>query len=348
MQYIPPSQRLFNARHKVTRKDLVEDWDQLLDVDVDYGLYGVPLIGSRRRTGSSSESDTSSIFSDLSGDSSIMDVYSRMQDNLSIEYVIQDNKKKILREEEALSLLKQSGGGRSRAKHELQRLKEENRSLLRRRDLLDARWNQIRFSPYLLMEAKRDGLYWFGLPSDLRIHIYECCLDDVPVPAPDRFLNALKDCVPNEPLALQVFANLQNRQSLSSHAAIPNAKIQSKFPGLHFHLQNTLKLNVFEDFIKPLIFHSLCHALEQHAADGVALELLDILVLSMPHQELDTVLLDDFLMNVLAQTHHKFFGDESAQVRRQVVEIKFDLIELLESMRQTKADSLQPVRPLPT
>lgn len=130
--------------------------------------------------------------------------------------------------------------------------------------------------------------------------------------------------------------------------AIPNAKIQSKFPGLHFHLQDTLKLDVFEDFVKPLIFHSLCHALEKHAADGVALELLDILVLSMPHQQLDTVLLDDFLMNVLAQTHHKFFGDEAAQVKKQIVEIRFELVELLESMRQKKANSLQPVRPLPT
>lgn len=348
MQYIPPSQRLFNARHKITREDLVEDLDQLLDVDVDCGLYGVPLIGGRRRADSASESDTSSIFSDLSGDSSIADVYSRMQDNLSIEYVIQENKRKIVQEEESLVLLKQSGGGRSRAKRELQRLKDENRSLLRRRDILDARWDQIRYSPYLLMEARRDDLYWFGLPSDLRMYIYQCCLIDVPTAPPDRLLNALKNCAPYESLALQISANLRARESLYSHAVVPDTKIQSKFPGLHFHLRDILKLDIFKDFIKPLIFHSLCHALEKHAADGIALELLDILVLSMPHQQLDTVLLDDFLMNVLMQTHHKFFDDKVAQVKRQIVEIKFDLIELLESMRQKKADSLQPVRPVPT
>lgn len=349
MQYTPPSQRLFNARHRVTTKDLQNDWDQLSDVDVDYGLYGVPLIGhTRERAGSSSESDASSIFSDISGDSSMADIYTRMQDNLSVEYVIQDNKKKISEEEDALHLLTQGGGGKSRAKRELQKLKEENRSLLKRRDLLDRRWDQVTFSPHLLMEVRRDGLYWFGLPSELRTFIYGCCLVDAPLPPTDRLFHALRSCLLNDVLTLQVFANFQHRHSLPSHTVVANAKIQSKYPGLHFHLQNTLKLDVFKDFVQPLIFHSLCQGLEQHAADGVALELLDILVVSMPYQELDSVLLDDFLMDVLAQTHFKFFGDEQMQVKGEILGINFELVKSLESMRQRRAHSLQLVKPLPT
>lgn len=343
MQYIPPSQRLQRARNKVTRKDLVEDWNQLLDVDVDYVLYGVPVIGGHRHTDCGSDSDTSSIFSDLSGDSSIKDVYSRMQDNLSVEYMIQDNKRKILQKEETLSLLKQAGGGRSRAKRELQRLKDENRSLLRRSDLLDKRWDQMRYSPHLLMDVRKNDIYWFGLPSDLRMYIYQCCLVDQPIPVPDRFLEALEGCLPYESLAAQIFANLHNRQSLISYVTVPIVKIQSKFPGLYVHLRDTLRLNVFEDFVRPLIFNSLCYALEKHASDGVALELLDILVLSMAYRELDKVLLDDFLINVLAQTYYKFFGNEVGQVKRQVIEVRFKLVELLESMRHKRAGSLQLV-----
>lgn len=338
MPYIPPSQRLFQSRHRVSRKDLRE-CDLILDVEVDASLYGVPLVGSQAMNVSGNESEASSIFSELSSDSA-MDICSRMQSKVSVEYVIQDNKKRITQEEQTLQLLTQNGGGRSRAKHELQRLKDENRCLLRRRDLLDQRWSEVRDSSALLIEARRDGLFWFGVPADLRIPIYQVCLMQVPNYGKDQMFKALHKCLDNESLATQIFCNLRHRHSLSDHSATVNAKLQSHYPGLLFHLTTILKLDVLQDFVRPLLYHSICNALDQHAADGIALELLDILVISMPFHELDAVLLDDFLISVLAQTHYKFFSDKTTEVKRQLEGVRFELVTVLESMRQRKVGAL--------
>lgn len=338
MHYVPPSQRLFQSRHRVSRKDL-KDCDLVLDVDVDARLYGVPLVGPHAMNFSGSESEASSIFSEISSDSA-MDICSRMQSNLSVECVIQDNKKRISQEEQTLRLLTQDGGGRSQAKHELQRLKDENRCLLRRRDLLERRWCQVRNSSALLIESRRNGLYWFGLPADLRVSIYQCCLTQVPKYENDRLFEVLCKCLDDNCLAQQMFCNLRHRQSLSSHIAIVTAKLHSHYPGLLFHLQTILQLDVLHDFVQPLLYHSICNALEQHAADGIALELLDILVVSMPFHELDTVLLDDLLIAVLAQTHYKFFSDKIDEFKRQLKNVRFELVTALESMRQRKIGAL--------
>ena len=232
--YVPPSQRLFHTRHRITREDLKEeplrvgttDWTTILDttIDKDTNLisYAVPIIdnfsipransqecaaaltpNNRSTIYSSSSSSASSVFSDglftantnrnSSGSSSLV---IKPQKNLSVDSLIQENKRKINNEKESLSLISSNKNEtlcsstdpsiqnliRSQTKRNILNLKFQNRNLFRRELRLEKFWSNLRShhtsddDSDLLLVIKKHNLYWFGIPNDFRLPIYKRCL----------------------------------------------------------------------------------------------------------------------------------------------------------------------------
>nr|CAI6620284.1 ADM_HP1_G0035360.mRNA.1.CDS.1 [Saccharomyces cerevisiae] len=233
-EYVPPSQRLFHSRHRITRNDLKEealhsgttDWTTILDttIDKDTNLisYAVPIIDNfaipransqgspvapspnhRSTMYSSSSSSASSVFSDglfnpnnnrnSSGSSSLV---IRPQKNLSVDSLIQENKRKINSEKESLSLIANNNDEtlcthtdpsiqnliKSETKRNILNLKFQNRNLFRRELKLEKFWSNLRSchtsgdETDLLLVISKHNLYWFGIPNDFRLPIYKRCL----------------------------------------------------------------------------------------------------------------------------------------------------------------------------
>lgn len=373
INYIPPSQRLFKSRHRITRRDLQNlsdsetDWSTVLDLPIDTDsqlisyavpVLGVPVMEQHQDSSRSNRSTMCSQSSYTSSTSSIFDpdLEAKMQGNLSLESLIQENKKRISQHEDSLNLFSSLKKGenvnllKTETKRDVLRLKYENRHLLFRENALEKLWLKIRSCKdrtILLIEIRRNGLYWFGLPGDIRYYVYHCCLyqiDHIGSSPIDngRVSRSIQRCVKNEKLSLQINANLcRNASWLNAHEVAPSpyanaieAKIYAQYSGLHYHLRETLKLNIFQDFVQPLVINSLANALNFHSMDKIGLELLDVIIISMYHKELNSFLLDDFLFSVLNQTHFKFFSSDIKDIKLQLDNPQFELVEILETLRQ--------------
>ncbi|CAI4047341.1 hypothetical protein SUVZ_12G1030 [Saccharomyces uvarum] len=276
--YVPPSQRLFHARHRITRDDLKDeplhmgstDWTTILDtaVDKDSSLisYTVPIIdnfaipranslespaastrNNKSTVYSSSSSSVSSVFSDglftpntnknSSGSSSLV---IRPQKNLSVDSLIQENKRRINDEKASLSLIANNNNEslsthsdlsiqnqiRSQTKRNILNLKFQNRNLFRRELKLEKFWDNLRnyhtsdVDGDLLLVIRKHNLYWFGIPNDFRLPIYKRCLyhhieQDDPTSFSQHDKNplysAIRNCCNNEEqetLSRAIFINL--------------------------------------------------------------------------------------------------------------------------------------------
>lgn len=354
--YIPPNRKLFNSRHKLTRRELqsssgVEvDWSTTLDVSLDedssWMLYGVPVVGSVSRSERHTRSST--ISSDSGEDLFEPDLRSRLQSNLSLESLIQENKKRISAHHESLELINTSGHNaaaiKTTAKQEIAKLKDRNSHLFGRAELLQEQWDKVRSchdQTVLLIEIGKNGLYWFGIPSDLRPVVYRCCLYQLDGPPPlGKVFSSIVQCCGDEILATQIFQNVRRSFPFITDPGSPlgqvdavEARISSKYPGLHYHLTQTLKLNLIDAFVRPFLINALVYAFSSHAMRGVAMELLDVVVLAVYHHDLSWFLLDEFLFNVLEQTHFKFFSESKQELEQQLEDIRFELADVLEQSR---------------
>lgn len=373
INYIPPGQRLFRSRHRVTRRDLQNlsdsetDWSTVLDLPIDTDsqlisyavpVLGVPVMEQYQDYNQSNRSTMCSESSYISSASSVFDsdLETKMQGNLSLESLIQENKKRISEHEDSLNLFSSLKKGenvnilKTETKRDVQRLKYENRHLLFREHALEKLWSKIRSCKdrtILLIEISRNGLYWFGLPGDIRDYIYHCCLYRIDYISSTsiekgRVYSSIQRCIKNDKLSLQINTNISRNASWldgyavssSPYAHAIEARIYAQYSGLHYHLKEILKLNIFKDFVQPLVVNSLANALNFHSRDKIGLELLDVIIISMYHKDLNNFLLNDFLFCVLNQTHFKFFSNDFRDIKIQLDNPQFELVEILETLRQ--------------
>lgn len=379
VNYIPPSQRLFRARHRVSRRDLQHlssteaDWSTVLDLSIDSDSqlisYTVPVIGSRfvepqqPFVDAKSQSNRSTLCSECSFLSNSTDTSSvfdpnlkqKMQGNLSLESLMQENKKKIYKRQESIDLFKSLRKNvevdrlAEETKREVLKLRYENKHLLVREKELEKSWQAIREqdNSMLLLNIRSQGMYWFGIPGDLRESIYRACLYDYAVKKANnkKLLQNISGCFSDEKLASQIYSNMcrhvdwLNEEVQCRFTKIIETRLQQQFGGLYYHLKDTLKISIFADFIKPLLVNSISNALKEHTRDEISLELLDILVFSAYNKTLETVLLDDLLFVLLARTYYKFFGDKLA-FKTQLESITIDLVDVLEAIRQIHGTAL--------
>lgn len=355
--YEPPCRKLFRSRHRLTRRELqgplpgLVDWSTALDVSIDEDssvvLYGVPVVGCRERNEDETRYSTISSYSDE--DLFEPDLRTKLQSNLSLESLIQENKKLISAHQESLGMFNTAEHHvesiKSSAKLEIARLKDRNMHLFGRAGLLQEKWEKIRQcrdSSILLIEIGKNGLYWFGIPSDLRNAVYQLCLYQLNLPVPQGPLyDAVARCCGDELLAKQIYKNIRRNFPFLTDPEAPlaqsdaiQARLSSKYPGLHYHLTQTLKLKLIPDFVRPLLINSFVHALESHTTDRIGMELLDVVVLSMYYRDLDRLMADEFLFYVLEQTHFKFFGETPEEVQQQLDDIQVNLIDVLEASRR--------------
>lgn len=351
-QYVPPSRRLFNSRHRVSRQELRGlsdvriDWSMTLDESIEEDSlisYAVPVVGFDPRL---------SILSSESGDSLFEpDLSTQMQSNMSLESLIQENKKRISASQEELELFKVAGDQtlKNSAKEEVSKLQGENAQLFQRSKVLQERWAQVRRShdrTVLLIEIGKNGLQWFGIPADLRFRVYQCCLYLLPESHEprDSLYSAILQCCADESLSAQIHGNIKRSVPFLMDGEIPleqskliESRISSSYPGLYYHLTVILKWDLMKDFVQPLLLNSLCNCLKSHT---IAWELIDILVFSAYYRELQRIIADEFLMGVLEQTHFKFFSDKPANVQHQLQHFRIDLVELLEHLRRSHGQAL--------
>ncbi|KAL3228478.1 hypothetical protein RNJ44_02423 [Nakaseomyces bracarensis] len=252
-------------------------------------------------------------------------------------------------------------------KRELRRLRYENRTLLMREDVLTKQWAHIRQCPddgALLLTLRKKQLYWFGIPADLRFKIYKLCLysdrqlPSTITPESRAGLNTLYRLLRGDKtLAVQIMANINKEvpwlfndgsgaqgsgavaRAPTQHTdvAVLETKLYGAFPGLYYHLRDKLQLNLFEHFMKPLLRTVLLKALSHNARDGVSLELLDILVVSLHYHELEHVLLSQMLSATLEQCHYKFFH---SAIAHEISSTELDIVKFLETLRRPHADHL--------
>ncbi|QLL31774.1 hypothetical protein HG536_0B06420 [Torulaspora globosa] len=358
ISYIPPNRKLFNSRHKLTRRELQSssaaevDWSTTLDVSLDEDssliLYAVPVVGSVSRCGRSEDRTRSSTMSSDSGEDLFEpDLRSRLQSSLSLESLIQENKKRISAHHESLDLINSTGHNaasiKTSAKQEIAKLRDRNTHLFGRAELLQEQWDKVRrcHDPtVLLIEIGKNGLYWFGIPSDLRPAVYRCCLYQLGGSPPlGKVFDAMARCCADEILAAQIYQNIRrifpfitDPDSPLRQANAVEARLSSKYPGLHYHLTQTLKLNLIDAFVRPFLINALIYAFSSHASIGM--ELLDVVVLAVYYRDLGRFMLDEFLFSVLEQTHFKFFSDRKQEVEQQLTNIRFELADVLEESRR--------------
>lgn len=345
IQYVPPSRRLFNSRHRVSRRELQGpgdarvDWSMTLDESIEEDSlisYAVPVIESGSRV---------SVLSSSSGDSVFEpDLRTQLQSNLSLESLIQENKKRISANQDDLELFKTAGNGllSNSARGQVSRLQCENTRLFHRGKILQGLWAEVRRSTdstVLLIEIGKNGLQWFGIPADLRQRVYRCCLYQVVDDREprDRLYQAIAQCCGEEQLAGQIYGNIRRSAPFLTGSDLPleqsqliEARIASHYPGLHYHLTEILKWDLARDFARPLLLGCLSSGL---ASQTISWELLDVIVFSAYYRELHRLITDEFLLGVLAQTHHKFFSADPTEVLDQLQHVRIDLVELLEHIR---------------
>lgn len=355
--YIPPSQRLFRSRHTVTRRELQSgsageiDWSTALDVslgqDSSLILYAVPMLGGVSRGDDGTRNSMISTYSDE--ELFEPDLRSKLQSNLSLESLIQENKRRISAHHDSLTLINSAGQNaasiKSSARQEIAKLRDRNMHLFGRAGVLQELWDTVRRCrdpTLLLIEIGKNGLYCFGIPSDLRPAVYQCCLMPLSEPAARNCVSdAIDRCCADDTLATQLYSNIRRSFPFLTDPQGPllqadafEARLVSKYPGLHYHLTQTLQMNIIEQFVRPLLVNSFVYALNTHAVDRVGMELLDLVVLAVYHHDLGRLMLDEFLFNVLTQTHFKFFSERLPEVEQQLKEIQFELVDVLEASRR--------------
>lgn len=106
-------------------------------------------------------------------------------------------------------------------------------------------------------------------------------------------------------------------------------------PDLYFHIVVTLELDPIEEFLRPLLLHSLTNCIEKPQDDPgyeeLVVRLFDVLILQSYYQELDNALnkMEQFLIR---ENSYKFFGSKR-EVREMVRYCTIDLYLLLEHLR---------------
>ncbi|KAH7589364.1 hypothetical protein J7297_01313 [Nakaseomyces glabratus] len=307
-----------------------------------------------------------------------------MQRNISVDSLIQDNNKRISEHRDSLALLKeyeynerkesnrsskdyyQSGIDRieNETKRELRRLRYENRALLQREDALAKVWRSIRNCKddgALLLALRKHHVYWFGIPSDLRLKVYKLCLYQDGVAPPVHSLGAaLCKRLGDVNIVKQIIANINKEvpwllrisgtgpmsqdsrtsPSEKSQAAVLETKMYGSYPGLYYHLKDKLHLDICEQFMKPLLRTVLLRILYQCPHDVATLELLDIVVVSMHYHELQTVLLDQMLNAILQECHFKFFHETLHAINNEIKSTELDVFRFLETLRKPHAEHL--------
>ncbi|QLG74889.1 hypothetical protein HG535_0H02160 [Zygotorulaspora mrakii] len=380
INYVPPSQKLFNSRHRISRRDLQQfsnlntDWTTVLDVPIDFDSqlisYAVPVIGDVSQQPTKTHSSVSkrstancskySISSDYTDTSSVFepDLKIRMLGNVSLESLVQENKEKISSRQESIDLFESTGQHdeaqrlkRATKKEDL-KLRCENRQLLVREDFLAKKWEAIRKDDdyeRLLFAMRASGIFWFGVPGDIRRPIYAKCLYDCDVTHiqnRELYENISKCLKGDDRLSRQIYSNLSrslewfNTNSPCKFSKVLETRLQQKFSGLYYHLKETVKKSIFSEFLKPLIVNGITNAIRDHHQDELGLEILDVLIFSMYTRELETVILDDFLSNMLMQTYHKFFSNDSEVFDKQLLNIKVEPVQVLEAIRQKHGKSI--------
>ncbi|CCC72034.1 hypothetical protein NCAS_0J00550 [Naumovozyma castellii] len=368
-----------NARAtETTRTDWTTAHDITIDTDSELIAYAVPFIvpmttnkkasssstasfsqnGNTRSTVYSARSSSflseSSIFSSNTYETNEEDSLSyKLRKNISVDSLIQDNKRRMAEHEESLQIFKESTTLQRQASRDLQKLKYANRALLRRKYQLDLIWNDVKQNwddDTILMTIRKRSLAWFGLPVELRFSIYNLCLYDTPssreTVQSDLYI-VIERCVKMRAMARRIWFNFKNYGNVnwllenqttpsnldSSHSTI-EMKFFQRYQGLYYHLRDHLKLNIFIDFLKPLLWSSLIKGLNGHFYDGIALELLDILIFANYYNELSNKLLNEILFAVLDQCYFKFFVNDFNELQYQLNMFKPDLVQILEAIRK--------------
>lgn len=347
-QYVPPSRRLFKSRHRVSRRELqgLIDWTTTLDESIEEDSlisYAVPVVGGESRF---------SVLSSESGESLFEpDLRTQLQRNMSLESLIQENKKRISANQEDLELFiaARNPSLSNSARDQVSKLQCENAQLFNRGKILQERWAQVRRcndNGILLIEIGKNGLQWFGIPADLRQQIYRCCLYQVAEACEprDELYRAILQCCGEKQLAAQIYGNMRRNAPFLMDEKLPveqsklvDSRIASLYPGLHYHLTITLQWDLIHDFVRPLLLNSLCAGLRSQT---ISWELLDVIVFSAYYRELSRLITDEFLLGTLEQTYYKFFSDEPVQVQQQLQHIRIDFVELLEYLRRKYGQSL--------
>lgn len=413
-RYVPPFQRLYRSRHKLTHKNISKSisldnlvFEEHIDQQ-EYPTFNVPVIEPSNR--STVYSNCSSVFSSQhlpESDDDDRDLYScnqahslsfkpgnelrrAMEKNLSLDSLILSNKRRISECNENLAILESSvklddsvDGKLSKKfltparpgflppmcseekqrhdkdirafyehashseKQDKLKFKYHNRKLIRRSQQCAEQWSTISnklASEDLLIEVRRRELYWDGIPWELRNKVYNTCLIKIDPNNLDKMddplLNQLQKSISKVffQRSEEIFYNLVKRSSLLNNK-IQNYNMLSEFektrPDLYFHIVVTLELDPIEEFLRPLLLHSLTNCIEKPQDDPgyeeLVVRLFDVLILQSYYQELDNALnkMEQFLIR---ENSYKFFGSKR-EVREMVRCCTIDLYLLLEHLR---------------
>ena len=212
-----------------------------------------------------------------------------------------------------------------------------------------------------MLALRKHHVYWFGIPSDLRLKVYKLCLYQDGVAPPVHSLGAaLCKRLGDVNIVKQIIANINKEvpwllrisgtgsksqdsrtsPSEKSQAAVLETKMYGSYPGLYYHLKDKLHLDICEQFMKPLLRTVLLRILYQCPHDVATLELLDIVVVSMHYHELQTVLLDQMLNAILQECHFKFFHETLHAINNEIKSTELDVFRFLETLRKPHAEHL--------
>lgn len=359
--YVPPRQRLYNSRHRVSRRRLTQE-DTLLDIDIcdESRLisYSVPVVnykqkqqdirdetppGSHPRNSVSLPSlrtdefeDSDSFISNIM-DESLPAELMYISSNHSVDSMIWENKRQI----EELKLAKDFVPQRQEHSR-IAALEKNNRYLRRRSTILEKKWSQIKSGEYnpqdLLIHIRKSDIYWFGISPSLRNPVYSLLVTHKSAELGNFYSRVMLQSMPgNANLALQIGGTVSHNIAWLDTWQDPNIEsaLLKQFPGLYFHLRDKLNWDIAIQFVRPLIYNTIRKLLERHIQDGLNLELLDIILVLGYYRELQAFLTGEFLHCILTQTHHKFFGD-AKDVTCLLSNIDVDLVRLLEDFRSSR------------
>lgn len=224
-------------------------------------------------------------------------------------------------------------------KLEVQKLKFENRRLVRTDLESQKRWDMIKHVSQedILIEVRRNNLIYHGIPWQMRPLIYDLCLmkdarTEHVAPFLDKWRVKLDKLL--EDRSDEIFANLCTRSKwlTTGKASVANfyETFESQFEALYYHITVILRLDPTRDFIWPLMVETLCDVVENGPRE-LSMRLLDIFILTSYYHELDSVL-DRIWPFVLRNHSYRFFGSQE-DINKSIKSVHIDLPLLLQWLK---------------
>ncbi|AET37678.1 Mlo50p Ecym_1452 [Eremothecium cymbalariae DBVPG len=226
-------------------------------------------------------------------------------------------------------------------------LERERRQIQKRCLYVAEQWQNLMFMDrdVWLIEIRKRNLEWDGIPWQFKNEIYSMCLwsftsfpSDAVDPAIERLFKAIKLLFFER--TQEVAWNLHRGSKWWQGTPLEPRIIEelaAEYPSLFCHLQDTLHLGIWHDFLFKIPLHALANSIINKPRDFPSYEdwllcLFDGLIISSYYHELDSAWLK-ITKHILKHNHYKFFGNVQ-EVMEEVEKVQLDIYGLLNWLRQ--------------